>query len=110
MERASTIYLTCKLTRSGFSTERVFRSEQADGQECIGAAPVHYCWTLDGEKIGDDVPKRGESILGLVAGHILANGGGTAQVELPDGQLIEVPTAQLVSMSVERYSNVPVRS
>ncbi len=110
MDRGSTVYLACRLTRSGFSSERVFRVPQADGEECVGAAPVHYCWNEAGRRLGDDEPRRGDSMAGIVAGHVLANGGETAKVELPDGQWVEVQPGQLLSLTVERYPHVPVRS
>jgi hypothetical protein len=113
MQRGTTVYVPCRLSRSGFSSERVFRVTQADTQEYVGAAPVFYCWTSDGRRLGPDTPAKNSPIDGLVEGYVLLNGGDRAKVEFPDGEVAEMMVADLHqegSVKLEPYPDVPVGS
>ncbi len=106
-----TVFLPCKLTLSGFSSERVFRITQADDSVYVGAAPVHYCWTEDGKRLGEGEPAHEESLAGLVQGLVIANGGERAKVQIPDGELIQVWTSiykRRPEVDPEPYFDVPI--
>ena len=113
-QRGETVLVTCQLTRSGFSSERIFRIDQADQAEHIGAAPVHYCWTEEGKRLNENSPAKGKRISGLVQPYVISNGGLKARIETPDGENIEVDTSAVKHpddvQTLEPYYNVPVRS
>jgi len=108
MQGDRSVHLACRLSRSGFSGERVFRVICHDGSEHVGVAPTHYCHTSAGESLGPDLPPKGERIEGLIEGMVVENGGKKTTVALPDGSTIQVHPDQL--RSPESVSHVPVRS
>ncbi len=106
-----TVFLPCKLTLSGFSSERVFRVTQVDDSVYIGAAPVHYCWTEDGKKLGVGEPAPEQPIAGLVQGLVITNGGEQARVQTPDGELVRVSASSYKrrpEVNPEPYFDVPI--
>jgi len=109
MDFGDRILLRCRITRGGFSGERVFRVAQADSaEEYIGAAPVDYCFHPDQTPIGPDEPERGHPILGLVAGRVIENGGDLVRVAVPDGETITTGVEQVASRRTPDH--VPVGS
>jgi hypothetical protein len=110
MRPRTTVLLACRLSRSGFSGERVFRVTLAGGSgEHVGVAPVDYCKTPDGEPIGDDQPAQKNSE-GLVEGLLIENGGDTAHIATPDGETITVDVGQIRFQVSEGAKYVPIRS
>jgi len=72
----------------GFSSERLFRIALANGEH-IGLAPVEYCYTRQGEPIGDKAPSRATPIDGLVAARILEmEPSGKVLIYVPDGEVL----------------------
>jgi hypothetical protein len=96
MQPNSSVLVACRLSRSGFSGERVYRVTLADGKtEHVGVAPVHYCRTAKREPIGRDQPSSGNQIDGLIEGLLVENGGDEADVAMPDGETIRVNVDQI---------------
>ena len=108
MDNHRKVYVACRLSRSAFSGERVFRVTCSDGSEHVGVAPVHYCRTSDGNPIGPNAPAKGERIAGFVQGLSVENGGDEMAVALPDGNTVKVTLDQL--RSAEDVHHVPVGS
>ena len=112
--RGESVLLACHLGRSGFDSERIFLVGQPDRSEHVGAAPVHYCWTDQGARLGKDLPARGHRISGLIQGYVISNGGHLAKIETPDGETVVVETSSVKRFedvhSWEPYQDVPVGS
>jgi hypothetical protein len=108
MQGDRSVYLACRLSRSGFSGERVFRVACQDGSEHVGVAPTHYWLTSAGEPLGPDLPPKGERIQGLIEGILVDHGSKRITVALPDGDTIQVNPDQL--RSPEGVAHVPVGS
>ena len=109
MESGELVLLRCRITRGGFSGERVFRLMQADPvEEYVGAAPVDYCFHLDRRPIGIEEPGKGQPIEGLVTGRIIENGGSLVRVLFPDGETVLMTTSQIAYRRKTDY--VPVGS
>jgi hypothetical protein len=104
MDNHRTVYVTCQLSRSAFSGERVFRITCSDGSEHVGVAPTHYCYTTDCTSVGPDTPPKGKRIEGFVKGVSVENGGDEMAVALPDGNTIRVNRDQLKSEDVRHIS------
>ncbi len=102
------VYVACRLTRSAFSGERVFRVTLPDATEHVGVAPIDYCRTGNRDRVGPNVPAKGDRIEGYVLGMVVENGGGTVSVALPDGNTISVAADQVLPAGDVRH--VPVRS
>lgn len=97
----------CQLSRGGFSGERVFRLDTA-GNEYVGAAPRHYCYTRQGKPLPDDQPAAGKAVAGLVLAQILRRDDGTLLVYLPDGAVVSVRADQVETIT-EVSPHVPVQ-
>ncbi len=91
MNRDQTVIMSCWISPSSFSGERVFRIDLADNTEYIGVAPVDYCRRQDRSTVRSNEPAKGKRIKGFVEVRVLENGGHDAKVALPDGEVITVP-------------------
>lgn len=111
MERGESVLLACRISRGGFSGERVFRLSLADGTEHVGVAPVGYFFHRGDRPKPiepNEPPHKGQPIEGLIAGRIVVNGGDTALVAVPDGETIEVKLDRIAFE--RRAAYVPVGS
>jgi hypothetical protein len=109
MNRTRSVGVECRISRSGFSGERIFRGASSDGTEYIGAAPVHYFTTLDDEPIGADVPAaQGDQVDGWITALLIENGDGEASVVFPGGEMTRVKLEQIRQRSPEAVSHVPL--
>jgi hypothetical protein len=106
MQPDRSVNLSCRISRSGFSGERVFRVTCSDGSEHVGVAPTHYCRTCDGSHLGPDMPPKGQRIEGLIEGMLIENGGEGVAVALPDGATIRVHLDQIRSPEGFAYVSV----
>ncbi len=106
MQTDRSVNLSCRISRSGFSGERVFRVMCSDGSEHVGVAPTHYFRTPDAEELGPDMPPKGQRIDGLIEGVLIANGGEEVAVALPDGATIRAHLDQILSPESAAY--VPI--
>lgn len=89
--------LKCKISRGGFSNERVFAFE-VGSRTYEGVASRRHMWHSDGTGIEEGEPPLDEVIDGLVAAKILEVDGANkmATISIPDGNVIKVPLSQLV--------------
>ncbi len=120
------VALPCKLAPGGFSGERVFEVELANGEAYRGLAPRPFCWNGQGRIVGAGEPS-GE-VAGMVAARVVDElDDGQVIVEVPDGAVIAVDPALVKPRPTdirppeprphphphpepERESHVPVRS
>jgi hypothetical protein len=97
----------CKLRKSAFADERVFRVTLANGEEYRGVAPRYFCWNAQGQLIGDDEPAQESD--GLLAARIAYTlGGDQVAVEVPDGEILAVRRASVTARPTEIRPHVPV--
>jgi hypothetical protein len=109
MTRTRLVAVACRISRSGFSGERVFRVQKSDGTDYVGAAPVHYFTAQGRRPIADSVPAtKGEQVPGWIEGILIENGGDEANVVFPGGEMVRVKTDQIQWPSPEAASHVPV--
>jgi hypothetical protein len=75
----SRLIVRCRISRGGFSSERVFRVTLANKEQHIGAAPVEYFLTEKQSRLApDQAPERGIQIKGFIEARLIRNepGGG----------------------------------
>lgn len=102
--------LPCKISRGGFSDERVF-SIILDSLNYAGVASRRYFWTSDQEALPEGEPPIGQEIVGIVAAHVIeTRPDGTALVSVPDGEVITVPVRSLLDRPCKAEAHVPVGS
>ena len=98
--------LKCKISRGGFSDERVFRLVGAEGYE--GISSRRHLWSEDGLAIEEGEPPIGQELEGLVATRVLGISGDAVSVSVPDGEVIVVPVSALVKRPQGVTEHVPV--
>jgi hypothetical protein len=101
-------YVSSRISRSGFSGERVFRVTQYDGVEHAGVAPTHYFQTEAGKPLGADTPAKGKPIQGWIEGVLIDDDGEKVTIALPDGNTIKVHPDQIQTPTSPPY--VPIGS
>jgi hypothetical protein len=84
-----TIAVKCRISRGGFSGERVVKVTASDGKDRIVLAPTHYCWNENREPLESDEPAAGE-ITGFVAAQEVSRAAGKVTVTTPDGEVFSV--------------------
>jgi hypothetical protein len=111
MYSESLVALRCRITRGGFSSERVFRVRLAEGEEYVGVAPVDYFLTEAKAPLpADEPPQRGTAITGHVAARVLSNGSDEAAlVSVPSGDVLRVNAGELSSYPGGSRAHVPVQ-
>ena len=111
METGQMVLIECRISRSAFSGERVFRLVQEAGRgEHLGVAPVGYCRREDRSPLRPDEPAGDEEILGLVEARVVSNGGDVADVETPDGEVVRVRLAAIPYTRRRETSYAPLGS
>ena len=103
------IRVVCRLQKSTYDEERIFRIEVQEGSEYVGIAPTEYCHDAHGADLGADVPESGQIVEGMVDARLVRNGGHTAWVSLPSGETILVPGASIRHRAAPEPRNVLVR-
>jgi len=83
--------ITCKISRGGFSDERIF-SFELNGSEYSGVASRSHMWRANRLPLEEGEPPIGQVIDGLVAARILEVMGEETLVSLPDGGVLKVPS------------------
>ncbi|MEI7686988.1 MAG: hypothetical protein WCL32_18365 [Planctomycetota bacterium] len=89
------VKVQCKVSRSGFSSERVFRIENFKG-----VSHRDYILDDDDRSIGDDVPPEGEEADAYVAAQVLQYDGDEATISLPSGDVVAMPSSRLIALKV----------
>lgn len=111
MQNGKFLAIQCRISRGGFSSERVFRVKLMGGAEHIAAAPVEYFLT---ERLGplpaDQPEKRGELIPGFVTGRLIRDEVGSQLVSVPSGEVLLLPASEIREYPNERAAHVPVQS
>ena len=98
----------CKIKMGGFSCERIFTLTLANGESYKSVASYLHFWNSENERLNKYEPSEG-TIDGLVAGMLLKKDkSGFALIEIPDEEIIAVPTSGLISRPQEVDTNVPV--
>jgi len=89
---AKRISLSCKISRGGFSGERVILVSLVDGTY-RGIAPTHLCWNENQQPLEPNEPAEDETIDGFVAAYLVKRNEEEKQaiVSVPDGSVFVVP-------------------
>jgi len=108
MEKGTVIFVPCTFKRGGFPSERVFVIRPRGQGEYSGVADVGYCYRQDGKPLGDE-PPEGQEIQGLVVGIVVsALKDDTIRAHLPDGEVYDLETSNLVPVREVMARHVPV--
>jgi hypothetical protein len=89
------ISVACKISRSAFSDDRVFRVALADGSEYIGAASAMYFSKPGGTPLEAGEPPADRPITGQVVGRTISVLPDTVVVSLPDGEMAKIKSSQV---------------
>jgi hypothetical protein len=109
MANSQSIALLCTISRGGFTDERVFRIQVADGSTYVGACARQYCFTRGRVPLKREQPERGKTIDGLVfATRVREEQDGVALVSVPDGAVLPVKVDQIKELPKEFSPDVPV--
>lgn len=95
MKHSQKVWVDCQISRSAFSSERVFEISQTDGKVYVGVAPAHYLRNENGEALRLDEPAENETINGQIFAIVVKNGGDTARIAIPDGEAVIVNIQQV---------------
>jgi len=91
MEKEKVVFVPCRFERGAFPHERTFVIQLDDGWEYRGTAPLSYCF-MDDRRSLSDLPPEGSDAKGRIVGiQIAPSEGGNARVQLPDGEVYELP-------------------
>lgn len=114
------VAIPAKVAPGMLPSERFFVVKLADGTEHRGLAPRYFFWNAKRELVGENEPTQETD--GMVAARVLQRHNGYVTVEVPDGELIAVKSADVLPRPTEiqppGYSgpaatepapNVPVR-
>ena len=107
--RTEIVTIPCRISRSGFSDERVFRMTLADGLDYVGGTGREYCFTRDNKPLGIDQPARGETLEGRIMAAVIRPGEDRTLVSVPDGTVFKVANDSLKPYT-EVSPGVPVKS
>lgn len=102
--------INCRISRGGFSDERVFLLSLPEG-EYSGVASHRYLWNSDGSPLKEGEPPHGEVIEGSIAVRVVEvfDSGGVL-VSLPDGEVIQMPVTALIDRPTAVGQHVPIGS
>jgi hypothetical protein len=106
------IAVKCRISRGGFSGERVVKLTSADGQERIALSPTHYCWNDRREQLQPGEPQTGEIEGWVAAQEVRREPAGVVLITTPDGEAFEVKSGDIGERppSSEPEHHVPVGS
>jgi hypothetical protein len=116
MVNESLVALRCRISRSGFPSEKVFRVTLASGAENVGAAPATYFFGEDRRPFPIDQPtQRMVRVPGFVAARIVERKpDGALLVSVPSGDVLLVRPDETTAYpgngrDTERTPHVPVQ-
>src|SRR5262249_24151202 len=103
------IAVKCRISRGGFSGERVVKVTSSEGKDRVALAPTHYCWNEHREALKPDEPPAGKEIPGFVAAHEVYRFSGGLDISTPDGEVFRVRPDDIIDRppSPEPEPNVP---
>lgn len=87
--------IPCKISRGGFSGERVFEIAIGETNHSGVGSRLHM-WKLNGDMIEEGEPPLGEKMDGIVAARVLSVEEGVATVSIPDGEVITILAEELL--------------
>jgi hypothetical protein len=93
------VFVRCNIERGGFSSERTFEIELADGDRVVGTANVQHFLDNEGRPLDDDVPPFGVTLHGMVRCRVIEQiDERTAIVDIPSFDLVEVPRDSITEL------------
>jgi hypothetical protein len=95
VDMARLLAIRCKISRGGFSGERVFDIAIANISHSGVGSRIHM-WNLDQTPVDKGEPPLGQKIDGLIAVRVLSQDAVTATVSMPDGEVIDIPVGELL--------------
>lgn len=102
--------INCKISRGGFSDERVFLLALPGG-EYSGVASHRYLWNSDGSPLREGEPPHGEVIEGSMAVRVIeVLDSERVLVSLPDGEVIEIQPTSLIDRPTAAGQHVSIGS
>jgi hypothetical protein len=110
MSQRDLVALSCKISRSGFPNEAIFRVQVANGDTYVGAAPREYFYKSDEKPLQEDEPGEGKKIEGKILAREIGKVDGDFLVSVPDGGVLQVKTGQVTRLPKEFSSDVFVQS
>lgn len=112
MPESDVVFVECQLSRSGFSSERVFRLETTTpGEEFIGTAPVQYCRTKAKKLLSPDEPEERKPIKGLVEARVIRKEpDSSVWLYFPDGSVAQVSEKLLSEQQSGKAPDVSLKS
>jgi hypothetical protein len=93
MSSAELVAIPAKIAPGMLPSERSFSVKLADGTEHRGLAPRYFFWNTAGGLVGENEPAHEAD--GMVAARVLRRQNGYVIVEVPDGELIAVHSADV---------------
>jgi hypothetical protein len=105
------VAIQCQVEPGGFSGERLFTVQLANGEDYVSVAPRQFCWNSNGNLVAINEPAS--KVNGLVAARVLEElEHSQVLVEVPDGQIIAVDRSKVqrrpTPIKPERKLDVPV--
>jgi hypothetical protein len=106
------VAVRCQISRSGFSSERVFRITLPNGGEYVGAGPVEYFFDENRRRLAADQPAQREvRIPGFVAGRVVtAEPVAVPLLSLPSGDVVRIGRSEITEYPGGSHAHVPVQS
>ena len=100
--------LKCRIFSGAFSGERVFKADLGNGCVHESMAYVGYFFDSSGRPLDFHEPRPGKFVDGLVLARVLKSRASSADLELPDGEVVVAPLTFLHQVSARNTMNVPV--
>jgi hypothetical protein len=110
LNNGTLVAVRCRISRGGFSSERVFRVDIAGGVEHVAAGPVEYFFDENQQHLQGDQPPRGVTRAGYVTARVVEQKNDTVLVSVPSGEVLWVGINEIVEHPKGIRAHVPVPS
>ncbi len=107
-QRKKLVAVECKVSRGGFSGERIVYITEVSGNERRALAPVAYCFDENMQPFNPDEPPAGKLVSGFVFAILLGSEPTALVISTPDGDRFVVPNSQVRPVAPELSEHVPV--